>query len=158
MDVFAILAIIAAVLGFLGSIFPGIPGPPLNWVSLLFVFFSDKAEMSLTFLGVWLAIVIGLTLIDYVVPAALTRVTGGHKAASTGAMIGLFAGIFFTPIGMIAGSLLGAFIGELIVADSDLGTSIKAAIGAFLGFILTTGVKLIASGVMTYYTFSYLFR
>ena len=52
---------------------------------------------------------------------------------------------------LLGGSLLGAFIGELIFARNDAAGSVKAAIGAFLGFILSTGMKLIASGIMLFY-------
>ena len=85
-----------------------------------------------------------------------TKLTGGSKYAGWGALIGLFVGIFLTPVGMILGSLAGAFIAELIVADKDATSSLKSAFGAFLGFISTTGLKLIAAGVMMYYIIIYI--
>ncbi len=113
--------------------------------------------MTTTFLLVWLGIVTVVTVIDYVFPAWTTKMTGGHKAASAGAIIGLFAGMFLPPVGIIMGSILGAFIGELFVTDKGMWAAFKAAMGAFIGFIATTGLKIICSGVMAWYIFSFVF-
>ena len=146
-----ILALLCALIGIVGSIVPGIPGPPISWAGLLLAFIAERSSddpITLTVLGSWLGGTIIVTVLDYVVPAWMTKVTGGHKAASIGAIVGLFAGMFLTPIGMIAGSLLGAFLGEFLVEDNGVWPSFKASIGAFVGFIAGTGLKLIASGWM----------
>lgn len=153
MNVLEILALVAAVFGIVGSIMPGLPGPPVSWVGMLLVFFAEKGTdnpMTLTTLIVWLVITVVVSVLDYVVPSWTTRAAGGHKAASTGALIGLLAGMFLTPIGMIAGALLGAFIGELMVTDKGVFAAFKAGLGAFAGFIFGTGLKLITSGIMCY--------
>ena len=153
MEMLEILALIAGIIGIIGSIVPGLPGPPVSWVGMLLVFFAEKGTdnpMTLTVLIVWLVITVVVSILDYVVPAWTTRAAGGHKAASTGALIGLLAGIFLTPIGMIAGALLGAFIGELMVTDKGVFAAFKAGLGAFVGFIFGTGLKLITSGIMCY--------
>lgn len=153
MNVLEILALVAAVFGIVGSIMPGLPGPPVSWVGMLLVFFAEKGTdnpMTLTVLIVWLVITVVVSILDYVVPAWTTRAAGGHKAASTGALIGLLAGIFLTPVGMIAGALLGAFIGELMVTDKGVFAAFKAGLGAFVGFVFGTGLKLITSGIMCY--------
>lgn len=46
---------------------------------------------------------------------------------------------------MIAGSLIGAFLGEFLVADKGVWNSFKASLGAFAGFIAGTLAKLIVS-------------
>lgn len=162
MTVLIIIAVMLAVIGIIGSIVPGIPGPPISWLGLLLVYFADKAgdctdPMSATVLFVWLGITVLVSVLDYVIPSGITRMAGGHKAASTGALIGLFAGMFFTPIGVVAGALLGAFLGELMVNDKGLWPAFKAGAGAFLGFILGTGLKLACSGVMAWLIIKYSF-
>ena len=161
MTLLAILAIIAAVIGIIGSIVPGIPGPPVSWVGLLLIYLNHGTnaagdDLSLTLLLVWLGVTIVVTVLDYVVPAFFTRVTGGHKAASVGAVIGLFAGMFIPPVGMILGSLIGAFLADFLIADNGIWGSFKASVGAFIGFLAGTGLKLIASAVMFYYIIIYL--
>lgn len=156
MDTLAILAVIAGVIGIIGSIVPGLPGPPVSWAGMLLAFLSKGLNstgesMSLALLIVFLAVTVVVTILDYVIPAKFTKLTGGSKAAATGSLIGLFAGMIFTPVGMIAGALLGAFIAEMMVENKTPGASLKSALGAFLGFICGTGIKLIASAVMMYY-------
>lgn len=149
MTALIVIAVILGVVGVLGSILPGLAGPPIGWIGLLLMYFARTPDpVSLTALLVWLAVVVVVTIVDYAIPPALTRSFGGHKAASIGATIGLFAGMFLTPIGMVGGSLLGAFLAELFVEDRGVWASFKAAMGAFLGFILTTGLNLILSGVL----------
>ena len=119
---------------------------------------TDKAgdPMSLTFLLVWLAITIVVCIIDYVVPAYFTRVTGGSKVAGRGAIIGLIAGMFIPPVGIILGTLAGAFMAEFLVSRKSGWQSTKSAVGALLGFIFGTGIKLIASGLMLYFIIVFL--
>ena len=162
MTVLGIIAIVAGVAGIVGSIVPALPGPPVSWVGMLLAFFAGGLDasgekMTLTVLLIWLAVTVLVTVLDYVVPAKFTSVTGGSKAASTGAMIGLVAGMFLTPIGMIAGSLIGAFAAEMLFAGSGVGKSLKASLGAFVGFLCGTGMKLVCSGVMLYYIIVYSF-
>ena len=159
MDALGIIAIILAVIGIAGGFLPVVPGPPLSWVALLLVYFTESAkdEVSVTALVVWLVIAVVITVLDYVLPGVFTKVTGGHKAAEKGAMIGLFVGLFLTPIGMILGSFLGAFIGELVVEKQDIAASLKAASGAFIAFILTTGIKVIFSAILLWQVLSHLF-
>ena len=149
MEGLLIFAAILGLIGIVGSIVPGLPGPPLSWVGLLLLYFAGGC--SLKMLMIWLGITTLVTVLDFVVPAWLTKATGGHKEASWGAVIGLFAGIFFTPVGMLAGSLIGAFVGEFVFAKNDTRGSVKAALGAFLGFVFSTGIKVLVSGVMLFY-------
>ena len=152
-----VVSVILGVLGIIGSIVPALPGPPLSWVGILLMYFFGGTNgagetMSLTLLFVLLGVTIFVTVLDYIVPAWFTKLTGGSKYASWGAVIGLFAGLIFPlPGGMIVTSLVAAFAAELLFAGKDAGASLKSSLGAFLGFLFGTGIKLIASAVMLYY-------
>ena len=155
--VIIILAILAGIIGIAGSILPGLPGPPVSWAGLLILYLWGNGTngagdpISTKFLLIWLAITIVVCVVDYVVPAYFTRITGGSKAAGRGAIIGLIVGMFVPPVGIILGTLGGAFLAEYLVARKDGWESSKSAIGALLGFFFGTGIKLIASGLMMYY-------
>ena len=155
--VIIILAVLCGVIGIAGSILPGLPGPPVSWAGLLILYIWGNGTnaagepMTTTFLLVWLAITVVVCIVDYVVPAYFTRVTGGSKAAGRGAIIGLLVGMFVPPVGIILGTLGGAFLAEYLVARKGGWDSAKSAIGALLGFFFGTGIKLIASGLMMYY-------
>ena len=159
----AIVAIILGGIGIVGSIMPGLPGPPLSWVGLLVLYIwgggtnAEGDPMTTTFLLIWLGITILVSVLDYVVPGYFTKVTGGSKYGGWGAIIGLFLGLIVPPVGMILGALIGAFAGEMIFAGKDPATSVKAALGAFLGFLFGTGAKLICSAVMLFYIVIYAF-
>lgn len=162
MTVLIVFAVLMALLGIVGSVVPGLPGPPLSWIGMLLAYFAGRAgdrpdPMSLTVLLIWLAVTIIVSILDYIIPSKVTRLAGGHKAASTGALIGLFAGMIFPPVGIFMGSLLGAFLGELLVTNQGVWSAFKAGAGAFLGFILGIGLKLAVSGVMAWLIVKYSF-
>ena len=157
-----ILAIAAGIIGIAGSILPGLPGTPFSWVGMLILYLWGSGTnaagdpMSLTTLLIWGVVVVVVSVIDYVVPMYFTKITGGSKYAEKGALIGLVAGIFLTPIGMIAGSFLGAFLAELLWAKKTPEESLKAAFGSFLGFMLGTGIKTIAACLIMWQIIVYL--
>ena len=160
--VIIILAVLAGTIGIAGSILPGLPGPPISWAGLLILHIWGNGTnaagnpMTTKFLLIWLAITIVVCIIDYVVPAYFTRITGGSKAAGRGAIIGLIVGMFVPPVGIILGTLGGAFLAEFLVSRKDGWESTKSAVGALLGFFFGTGIKLIASGLMMYYIIVFL--
>ena len=146
--VIIILAILAGVIGIAGSILPGLPGTPFSWIGLLLLYIWGPQEMAMSTLLIWGVVVALVTVIDYLVPMWLTKVTGGSKYAERGALIGLIAGIILTPVGMIMGSFLGAFIAELQWGKKEAGDALKAAAGSFIGFMLGTGLKTIVACLM----------
>lgn len=147
-----VLGFILLITGLLGAVIPILPGPPLSFAGLLLIHFSGFAVFSPVFLLLWAGITIAVTVMDYILPAILTKKFGGSRAAAIGSVIGLLAGIiFFPPWGIIFGSFLGAFAGEFIHNSSDGGKAFKAALGAFLAFLVGSGIKLVVSSIMLFY-------
>ena len=152
--VLIVLAIILCITGIIGSVVPGLPGPPLSWVGVLLAYLSHKiggADMSMTSVLIWLGVTVVVSILDYTIPARFTKLAGGTKAGSTGATIGMILGLFLTPIGMIPCSLLGAFLAEWLQENKSIGGALKSAVGTFIGFMLGSGLKIIASGTMLFY-------
>jgi uncharacterized protein YqgC (DUF456 family) len=54
------------------------------------------------------------------------------------------------PFGIIIGPLAGAFIGE-IMNNQDSSKAMRAALGSFIGFLLSTLLKLIVCVIMFWY-------
>lgn len=151
-----VIAVIIALAGIVGCFLPVIPGPPLSWGALLLLYFFGNGEMSLKFLLIWLGITIVVTILDYVVPAQFTRLTGGSKAAGRGSLVGLLLGlIFFPPWGMIAGAFLGALLAEVLINRSSVADSVKPALGSFAGFFFGTFIKLVACVLMMWQMFKF---
>lgn len=144
------LALIFGIVGLLGSILPALPGAPLSYVGLLLLLPCEGVDISnasLWVYGVFLAIV---SVLDYIAPVWLTNLSGGGQQATRGSMAGLIAGLFFfPPWGLIVGPFVGAFIGELMEGSSK-GKALKVALMSFVGFLLTTGMKIIYSGLLLF--------
>lgn len=154
-----IVAVILGIVGLIGCFLPVLPGPPVSWGALLLLYFWGDGTMSLRFLLIWLGITIVVTVLDYIVPAYFTKITGGSKAAARFSMAGMIIGIlFFPPIGMIIGAFVGALLGEWYYSreNGSFTKSLKPAFGSFLGFLFGIGLKLAASGIMMYYIVIYL--
>ena len=145
-----ILALVFGIIGLLGSVLPALPGAPLSYIGLLLLLPCEGADISSATLwvtGIFLAIV---SILDYIAPVWLTNLSGGGKQATRGSMAGLIAGLFFfPPWGLIVGPFVGAFIGELMEGSSK-GKALKVALMSFVGFLLTTGLKIIYSGVLLF--------
>ena len=155
-----ILAIIAALAGIVGCLLPAIPGPPLSYVSILLLYLFNNQDYEITgkFLIIWIVLVAAVTILDYVAQPYFTKITGGSKLAVRCSIAGLIAGmIFFPPVGIIIGPFIGAFVAEFIINKKPLKNSLAAAGGAFLGFVLGTGLKLVVSGTLLYYTIRFIF-
>ena len=71
--------------------------------------------------------------------------------------VATIAGIILTPVGMILGSILGAFIAELTYGNKTAPEALKSSLGAFVGFMLGSGLKLIVSGAMLWAIIVYAF-
>ncbi len=157
------LAIFWGLIGIIGCVLPVIPGPPISWLGMMVLYFWGKGTdsagdtMSTRLLVIWLVIMAVVTVLDYIVPSYLTKATGGSKYASRGALAGVLVGLFFAPLGIVIGPMLGAFICEAAFSGKKAGQSIVPALGAFAGFVCGTLLKLIACGFMMYYIVVYCF-
>lgn len=152
MDV--LLFIVSALLmlvGIIGSVVPALPGPPLSYVGLLLLQFTDEVQFTTSFLVVWGIVVLAVVVLDYYLPIWTTKRIGGSKAGINGSIIGMVVGIVFTPIGMILGTLLGAIIGEIIGGASG-DKALKSGLATFVGTMLSIGIKLIVCvSLLMYY-------
>jgi uncharacterized protein YqgC (DUF456 family) len=161
--VLIIAAILLVLIGLVGSVVPGIVGPPFSFLGLLTVSFVRGVEYSTRFLVVMGIIAAVVFALDYVVPAWGTKKLGGTKAGVRGSTIGLILGLLVTlvfPIGFIAvlvGPFVGAYIGEKNAGTGD-GKALKAAFGSFFGFLVGTGLKVIYACVCIFYVVRDLIR
>ncbi len=146
-DVFlAILGAICLLIGTVGCVLPVLPGVILAWCGLLSAHFSHYCDIPTMLLVITGVATVGISVLDNLIPIYLTKKTGGSKAGAWGATIGLIAGIFVGPWGIVLGPFAGALAGELIHDHKNMGRALKSAGGAFLGFLLGTGLKLVLCG------------
>lgn len=139
--------------GVAGAVLPMVPGPILTAVALFLALISDQINGTLY----WFFIVSGIIifLIDFFMPAYLTKKSGASKRASNGALIGMIMSLFTGP-GLLLGAFIGAFIGEFSMT-SDATKSARASLYAVLGVFTGMAVKLFYTLAMLVLYISHLY-
>ena len=147
MDTFLLITgFLLMIVGIVGSLLPVLPGPPTGWVGLLLLYITTIVPIDKWVLAITLVIAIGITILDYVIPAIGTKKSGGTKYGMWGTTFGLIIGLFSPiPLGFLIGAFVGAFIGEMMYDSQDTSRATKAAFGSFLGFLTSTFIKLTVS-------------
>ena len=149
---------ILILLGIAGSILPVLPGPPLSFIGLLLLalvnHFSPPLTSTLVILmGLLTIAVVGL---DYIMPVWGAKKYGASKWGLWGSVVGMVIGVFFSPLGMLLGGLMGAVIAEWLI-HRETGHALRAGWGVIIGTLLGTILKLVVSAVMAYYFIRALF-
>lgn len=155
MDLFLlIISGVFILLGIIGCIVPALPGPPLSWIGILLLHFTSYVDFSSVFLVSSLIATVVITILDYVIPIYSTKLTGGTKWGMRGCAIGLLVGLFYGIVGVFVCPFIGALVGELLyqfikVKDNSkpkqIGKSILAALGSFVGLLFGIVAKLVIS-------------
>lgn len=140
-----IIAILCLIIGTVGTVVPVLPGVPLTWGGLLIGRWISFVHTPIWILILTVIAAIVVSILDNIFPVTMTKKFGGSKAGTWGCTIGLIVGFFIGPLGIIFCPFLGAFIGEFINDSSNAQKDLKAAFGAFLGFLLGIGVKMSTS-------------
>ncbi len=145
-----ILGIVLMILGIIGCLVPVLPGPPLSYLGLILLHLTRFGHFTYPTLIIFGLVAVVVTIMDYIVPVWGTKRFGGSKYGIRGATVGLIIGFFLGPLGLIMGTLIGAFVGEMIFKD-DISYAFKAGLGSLLSFLTGIGLKLATSLVITFY-------
>lgn len=143
-----IISILLCIVGFIGSIVPGLPGHPLNYLALWCLQWAIHPFTTITLIVFGILTVLVLVL-DYLIPVWTGKKFGATRQGIIGSMIGMVAGMIFTPIGMLLGTFLGAIIGDM-VAGRTTSQATRSGIATFMGTVISIGFKVALSGIMTF--------
>ena len=155
-----LLASLLTFIGIAGCILPGLPCPPFNYAALLLLHFNGYpfSDSSLIIFGILTIVVL---ILDYTIPVFSARIFGATKTGIRGgSIVGMVVGMFFTPVGMIGGLLLGAIIGDLMEGRSLSQATLSCAgtlLGALAGILIKTIVAVIISFPVWYVIVSEMF-
>ncbi len=103
-----VISALCLLVGLVGCIVPMLPGPPVAYIGLLILHFTDKVEYTVSQLTVWLLLVVVLQVLDYFTPMLGSKYSGGSKWGNRGCIVGTLAGLLFLPWGILVGPFLGA--------------------------------------------------
>lgn len=142
------LAGLMVLLGLAGILLPALPGVPLMFAGMLLAAwaggFAKISVLTVVLLGILTAIAVIADLLATLLGA---KKFGASKTAIFGAGIGAVVGLFFGPVGLIAGPFVGALAGEML-SGSHWQQATHAGFGAALGFLLGTLAKIAISFAM----------
>ena len=147
-----IFGLLLVFIALVGCIVPVIPGPPLSFLALILLSYAKNWEpFSTKFLIIMAVLMIVVTVLDYVIPAGGAKKYGASKSGIWGSIIGMLAGFFFfPPWGILIGGIVGAFSGELL-AGQEGRKALRASWGIFVGYMVSTGLKLVFSGTVLFF-------
>ncbi len=146
-----IFVFIFLIIGLIGSIFPGIPGPTFSYIGILILHFFTHYKSSMPILFIIGIIVCIVFALDYFIQAFGVKKSGGSMKAILGTFLGFFIGFIFPPIGFILGPFIGAFFAAFI-EKKDNKYAFKVALGSFLGFISGSIIKFILTSGLFFYS------
>ncbi|KAB2674592.1 MAG: DUF456 domain-containing protein [Verrucomicrobia bacterium] len=130
-----VLALLAMMVGLLGAVLPGLPGPPIILAAALcHRLFLGPRGSAWWVVGV-LAVLAAFSLaLDFLATSYGAKRLGATWRGAVGAALGAMAGLFWAPIGLVVGPLLGAMALEMLAGRHwhDAG---KAGFGAVLGLV-----------------------
>jgi len=149
-----ILAIICIVVGVVGSLLPVLPGSWICTVALILLHLSGYGRFSVSFLIIVSAISVLILIMDFFIPAWMAKKGGATKLGQRLALFGSVIGLFFGPVGIVLGPLIGAFVGEVLQRPTENKAAVKAAFYSFLGFLLGVGISLSWALLQAWWFFS----
>jgi uncharacterized protein YqgC (DUF456 family) len=143
-----VVAVALIALGLAGALIPTVPGIPLIFIGIWLIAGADHYRhlgygwlISIAVVGA-----VGLA-IDLLAGVFGVKRVGASAQAVAGALLGTLVGLFFGLPGLLLGPFLGAVLGELSAGSSVL-RSTHVGIGAWLGLLFGTIVKLVSSLMM----------
>lgn len=132
--------------GLLGTVLPLLPGPLIIFAAgIVHTLLLPEAGMSwqgVVILTIWLVI---SYVIDFLSGAVGARWFGASRWGIAGVFLGGIVGLFFGPLGIILGPVVGGLAFELIFAKKSLQPAVKSTWGSVLG----TGVGLVLRFVVS---------
>lgn len=142
------LTAVLMLVGVVGVVVPVLPGTTLILIAAIVHKLILPGVVSWTVIGV-VAIFWVLSLIaDFGGVIIGTRMFGGSKWGMAGASGGALIGIFFSFWAFLLGTVLGAIVAEKLMTKKTDRQVLKAGLGAFTGFLLSTVARLACAAAM----------
>jgi uncharacterized protein len=153
------LALLVMLIGFAGSILPGLPGAPLILVAAVGhrLYFGSLSASNLV-LGILVVLVLLSVLLDYLASVYGAKKFGATWRGMVGAVVGGLIGFFFSLPGILLGPFIGAMLFEAI-GGYEFKKAARAGLGATLGLLAgVVGKCAVCAAMIGLFTASVIWR
>jgi hypothetical protein len=139
------LGALSLAVGIAGVVLPALPGSALLVLGAFLVAWAEGfTRVSGWTVAACAVIGVAIWVVDFAAGVLGAKAFGASKWAIIGAGLGLLAGLFFGLPGIVLGPAVGAIVLEY-ARDPNFERAMKAGVGAFLGFVLGSAVKVALS-------------
>jgi uncharacterized protein YqgC (DUF456 family) len=143
-----VLGALALVLGLAGVVLPALPGSALLVAGALLVGWADGfTRVSGWTVAVCAVLGAAIWAVDLAAGVLGAKAFGASRWAVIGSGVGLLVGLFLGLPGIVLGPAVGALAFEY-ARDPNFERALKAGVGAFVGFVLGSVVKVALSFVL----------
>lgn len=129
------LSLVLMGLGLIGAVFPVMPDSLFILAGAFLHHFTVRPAHTVGWwtLGVLTALCILAHVVDFTAGAMGARKFGASKWGAFGGFLGAIVGLFFFPVGLFLGPVLGALFAEVLFAGRALGPATRVGWGTLLG-------------------------
>jgi uncharacterized protein YqgC (DUF456 family) len=134
--------------GLAGTVVPLLPGTSIIFLGALFHhFFLPHLSSWWTIAGLAVGVLLSVA-VNWGSGLMGAKWFGASKWGVIGAAVGACVGIFFALPGLLLGPVIGALLGERLLAKRDLSQAVKSGAGAGVGLVLATVAQMVIALVM----------
>ena len=129
------VSLVLMFLGLCGAVVPVLPDSPLILAGAVLHHFTVHGPHAISWwtLGVLIALCIAAHVVDFVAGAVGARRFGASKWGAFGGFAGAIVGLFFFPVGLFLGPVVGALAAEILFAGRSLQPALRSGWGTLLG-------------------------
>jgi uncharacterized protein len=145
-----LVTICLLITGLVGCVLPMLPGHVIiiigaaaHWIML-----RDASGLAWWSFLVLVALAVISQIFETVSGAAGAKKFGGTKWGALGALIGSIVGLFFLPVGLFLGPLIGAFAFEILIARKHPKPAAVSGVGSVVGTLAGMGMNLVMGLLM----------
>ncbi len=145
-----VLSMTLMLAGLAGAVFPVLPDSLLILAGAYLHHFALPREHTVGWwtLGALTALTVVAHVVDFVAGAMGAKKFGASRWGAVGGFVGSLVGLFYFPVGLFLGPVLGVLIAEVVLAQKTLGPAARSSWGTLLGTVAGMAAKVMIDFLM----------
>ena len=144
-----VLSMALMLAGLVGAVFPVLPDSLLILAgAYLHHFTVPQHTVGWWTLGVLTLLTVVSHVVDFVAGAMGAKRFGASRWGALGGFIGSLVGLFYFPIGLFVGPVVGVLLAEVVLAQKTLGPAARSSWGTLLGTVAGMAAKVMIDFMM----------